>query len=425
MAIGQIFGPKLYAVMSNSGMLLFIIALLAVMAEVDKDIVATRNFSGFLMQVAKIGDEISVTPHPRAVQSVSQAYNMERSRSIRGFRPFKKTSSSANKSSHSASTAITEPTSNVTTAAGVAKERQPSIILESPHKSPLFDEKIQHTEMRGEEADYLNSNEGEIDPCSTEQNIEIASHVDVAINLNNSESQPNKQVHDNESETATETGIANESQSSEISDSVHSSPLFVDEVQHIDTRNEEANVYLNLNEDEIDSCSIEQNIEMASHVRVDINLNNSESQSNTQVDVIEVEDGNKSETTKDSELPETSGIITTKLINDEANDRRSEPTPRQNQEGILENEHKSMVQQQKSEFHDEKSDVIPQPFVETVIDDVNSSTTVQPKGCDIGDSSETTPVAAKAIMKSLMDDVDVFIDEEIGDVANLNEASSY
>ena len=285
--------------------------------------------------------------------------------------------------------------------------------------------KIQHTEMRGEEADYLNSNEGEIDPCSTEQNIEIASHVDVAINLNNSESQPNKQVHDNESETATETGIANESQSSEISDSVHSSPLFVDEVQHIDTRNEEANVYLNLNEDEIDSCSIEQNIEMASHVRVDINLNNSESQSNTQVDVIEVEDGNKSETTKDSELPETSGIITTKLINDEANDRRSEPTPRQNQEGILENEHKSMVQQQKSEFHDEKSDVIPQPFVETVIDDVNSSTTVQPKGCDIGDSSETTPVAAKAIMKSLMDDVDVFIDEEIGDVANLNEASSY
>lgn len=329
MAIGQIFGPKLYAVMSNSGILLFIIALLALMAEVDKDIVATRNISGFLMQVAKIGDEISVTPHPRAVQSVSQAYNMERSKSIRGLRPFKKSGSNANKSSHSASTAITEPTSNVTKAAVNEKER-PSIILESSHKSPLFDEEVQLIEMR----------------------------------------------------------------------------------------DEEANVYLNSNEDEIDSYSKDQNIEVASQVNVEINLNHNESQQHTQVDDIKVEDGNEWETaTKNTESPDTSKIIMTGLINDDGDDRKSESTPQPYVERTLDEENLSIVQPKDSEVPDQKSEILPQPIAEKGINDDKSNTNMQLKDCDVEDSNKSTPVAAKAIMKGLIDDVDVFIDEEIGDVA--------
>ena len=150
MGVGQVFGPELYPVMSNAGILLFIITLLALMAEVDKDMVATHNVAGFLMQVAKVGDSISVTARPRAVQSVRQAY-IEGPNNVSTFLPFgrqsfregdnsnenvdngRQPSSNANKSAHSISTDVTEPTSNVKKATGVIEDKS----IANAHNSSL------------------------------------------------------------------------------------------------------------------------------------------------------------------------------------------------------------------------------------------------------------------------------------------------
>lgn len=134
MAVGQIFGPALYPVMSNTGILLFIITLLALMAEVDKDIVATHDVACFLVQVAKKGDEISVTAQCRATQSVRQSYmDSVQQQNIHSFRPFsrqsfaedEKTMESTDVTKHTSnvvhrlSTDVTEPTSNVHRPVGV------------------------------------------------------------------------------------------------------------------------------------------------------------------------------------------------------------------------------------------------------------------------------------------------------------------
>lgn len=60
MAAGQLFAERLYPIMSNTGILIFIITIEAVMVEVDKDIVAIENEASFLVCVALKGDQISV-----------------------------------------------------------------------------------------------------------------------------------------------------------------------------------------------------------------------------------------------------------------------------------------------------------------------------------------------------------------------------
>jgi hypothetical protein len=60
MAAGQLFSEKLYPIMSNTGLLIYIITVEAVMVEVDKDIVAIENEASFLVCVALKGDQISV-----------------------------------------------------------------------------------------------------------------------------------------------------------------------------------------------------------------------------------------------------------------------------------------------------------------------------------------------------------------------------
>jgi hypothetical protein len=67
MAVCQLFGTELYTVMSNVGMLVFIITILLLMAEVDKDIVKTDDIASFLVQVAQKGDRtrMSTFTHPR------------------------------------------------------------------------------------------------------------------------------------------------------------------------------------------------------------------------------------------------------------------------------------------------------------------------------------------------------------------------
>ena len=62
MAFGQLFGDKLYTVMSNAGVLVFIITILLVMKEADKDIIATNDVACFLVQVAQKGDQVRVAP---------------------------------------------------------------------------------------------------------------------------------------------------------------------------------------------------------------------------------------------------------------------------------------------------------------------------------------------------------------------------
>lgn len=64
MAAGQLFGEELYTVMSNAGVLVFIITILLVMIEVDKDIIASNDVAGFLVQVAQKGDQLRVASSP-------------------------------------------------------------------------------------------------------------------------------------------------------------------------------------------------------------------------------------------------------------------------------------------------------------------------------------------------------------------------
>ena len=68
MAAGQLFAEQLYPVMSNTGILIFIITIEAVMVEVDKDIVAIENEASFLVCVALKGDQISVARPSMAEQ---------------------------------------------------------------------------------------------------------------------------------------------------------------------------------------------------------------------------------------------------------------------------------------------------------------------------------------------------------------------
>ena len=60
LAVGQLFGEELYTIMSNAGMLIFIITILLVMAEVDKDMVATHDVACFLVSVAQKGDQTRI-----------------------------------------------------------------------------------------------------------------------------------------------------------------------------------------------------------------------------------------------------------------------------------------------------------------------------------------------------------------------------
>jgi hypothetical protein len=65
MGVGQMFGEHLYTIMSNAGVLIFVITILQLMNEVDKDMVANDEVAFFLVQVARKGDEIRVSLSPR------------------------------------------------------------------------------------------------------------------------------------------------------------------------------------------------------------------------------------------------------------------------------------------------------------------------------------------------------------------------
>lgn len=72
LACGQLFDEELYPIMSDTGMLIFVITTLALMTEVDKDIIATHDVARFLVQVAQKGDLISVDTHFSLASSVQE-----------------------------------------------------------------------------------------------------------------------------------------------------------------------------------------------------------------------------------------------------------------------------------------------------------------------------------------------------------------
>jgi hypothetical protein len=72
MGIGQLFADDFYAIMSNAGMSIFVIAILIVMKEIDKDMIANNNVARFLVQVARKGDETMTTRRRRVRPSSSQ-----------------------------------------------------------------------------------------------------------------------------------------------------------------------------------------------------------------------------------------------------------------------------------------------------------------------------------------------------------------
>jgi hypothetical protein len=61
----QFFGENLYNIMSNAGVLIFVVTILLLMSEVDKDMVANENIASFLVKVARKGDELRVSPSPQ------------------------------------------------------------------------------------------------------------------------------------------------------------------------------------------------------------------------------------------------------------------------------------------------------------------------------------------------------------------------
>ena len=61
----QLFGENFYNIMSNAGVLIFVITILLLMSEVDKDMVANDHIASFLIQVARKGDELRVSPSPQ------------------------------------------------------------------------------------------------------------------------------------------------------------------------------------------------------------------------------------------------------------------------------------------------------------------------------------------------------------------------
>lgn len=70
MAATQIFGyPPYFSCTSNLGLLIFIVSILLLMVEVDKDMVAADEFADFLAQVARKGDKTSVTKKASAAST--------------------------------------------------------------------------------------------------------------------------------------------------------------------------------------------------------------------------------------------------------------------------------------------------------------------------------------------------------------------
>jgi len=74
MAVGQAFDEEFYTVMSNAGILIFIITILLVMIEIDKDMIATHDVACFLVSVGQKGDQIRIM-EPTASLTMQQQHH--------------------------------------------------------------------------------------------------------------------------------------------------------------------------------------------------------------------------------------------------------------------------------------------------------------------------------------------------------------
>lgn len=77
MGASQLFTEKLYTIMSNAGLLVFIITIILVMTEIDKDMIATNDVAWFLVSVAKSGDQIRVVDPVTSLSMQPQQHHIQ------------------------------------------------------------------------------------------------------------------------------------------------------------------------------------------------------------------------------------------------------------------------------------------------------------------------------------------------------------
>lgn len=77
LTVGQIFGAIWFTTTSNAGILVYTITLILLMKQIDRDIVSFAEFTDFLHQVAKKGNEITVHNVIEAANRNNQSDNAE------------------------------------------------------------------------------------------------------------------------------------------------------------------------------------------------------------------------------------------------------------------------------------------------------------------------------------------------------------
>jgi hypothetical protein len=59
LSAGQLFRERWFLLFSNIGLIIYLVTTILLMSELDKDMVATSDFSMFLADVSRKGDQIS------------------------------------------------------------------------------------------------------------------------------------------------------------------------------------------------------------------------------------------------------------------------------------------------------------------------------------------------------------------------------
>jgi hypothetical protein len=112
MGISQLFADNLYTIMSNAGLLVFIVTILIVMNEVDKDMIANNDIACFLVQVAQKGDESRVRASSQPEERVQEERTTTNTINSPGFSLEKKQDQNCETLKSNADETINEATLN-------------------------------------------------------------------------------------------------------------------------------------------------------------------------------------------------------------------------------------------------------------------------------------------------------------------------
>ena len=84
LVLGHVVTGRWFAISSNTALLIYTVTLILLMRQIDRDIVAFAEFTDFLRQVAKKGNEITVH---NVLQSMDSNANIESSSIAGGVTP--------------------------------------------------------------------------------------------------------------------------------------------------------------------------------------------------------------------------------------------------------------------------------------------------------------------------------------------------